>query len=431
MEPISTGMDRDARVGWRDVRQRIVSLLLDAVAYDTVPMEAVMPQLRNMFVCLLDDPDPTVEMDRPEKGWHGHNDPHTVAINHVRPSALIGLGEYARRIAWLREDKDAGIGPERWEGEVRDAFTRMLQDSSRAVHSVFGRLLMTLYWLDQAWVMAHLDAIFPPGEDEETIWMHIAAWDAYTIFNSRLYPTLFLKLKPVYERAIDNLSRGYVSSTHLEPVRGLVSHLLFDYFENGIEPAGSRFDKLLYRFFDQASEDERGNAAWMVWRTFKDREEAKTEVESLWPTARMLWQDRIEKAASLNFPSHFSKEMAWFADLLEFAPHQENLVTLWPLLTGTLHYVTDDNSRPRIWQAYETFLSGQVELDPVRSINLFAQMCENTDRPMWAFNDAPMRSIIETAVAHPEARARTLSLMDHLARKGDLRFRELYEHFAS
>jgi hypothetical protein len=48
------------------------------------------------------------------------------------------------------------------------------------------RELMKLYWFNKRWVELHVNDIFPEGEDVETVWRYVAAWDSYVIFNQGL-----------------------------------------------------------------------------------------------------------------------------------------------------------------------------------------------------------------------------------------------------
>src|SRR5262249_39238525 len=122
--------------------------------------------------------------------------------------------------------------PERMEQEVKQILSRKvdpLLEPSLAVHSVFGRELNLLYWLDRRWTESQLQKIFPPRDDPTSIDFFVAAWDSYVIATHQIYLELFELLRPQYERAIENVSRGYVTKTHLNPVQRLADHLLVEY----------------------------------------------------------------------------------------------------------------------------------------------------------------------------------------------------------
>ena len=440
---IATSMTRTSRSSWRDVRQQMTQVLAEAI--EVLEDAEHLARIREMLILLCDDPDPDLDSDQPKQGWVGHGDPLAVAINHVRPSALSGLIDYARKQVDMQ---DEGPGPARIEPALLDVLAGKLQDESLAVRSVYGRHLMLLYWMDKSWLEAHLEDIFPEENNELSIWKYTAAWDAYVIFNQSLYPDLFAKMHPYYVRAIENLRHGYTTKTHLQPVRGLASHLIFDYLSRvRTEPAIPK-DTLLHALFEAASGRDRGQVAWMVWRLLKDEQEKKRNNEnlagnadeigveqdlgisnvSLWPAALALWQSRMESAISQNSPSDFSEEVGWFAALLEFAPPDETLELLWPLLQAMLPYVSSASHRHQTWEAIEKFLAQQVSYDPTRVIELYTQMYERTSGSRW--QDEATRIILSTAAATPASRKQALSLIDFIARKGDLRFRDIYEHYA-
>ena len=64
----------------------------------------LLTQARDVMLKLVDDPDPDVDADRPATGYMGHNDPITVALNHVRPVALSALIEYAWQHYMMTKD---------------------------------------------------------------------------------------------------------------------------------------------------------------------------------------------------------------------------------------------------------------------------------------------------------------------------------------
>ena len=77
---------------WRNVRFEISRLLKISVTDENrhIP-DNLIGSVQILLLQLVDDLDPTLEADRPPNGWFGHNDPATVAINHVRPVSLAAL----------------------------------------------------------------------------------------------------------------------------------------------------------------------------------------------------------------------------------------------------------------------------------------------------------------------------------------------------
>src|SRR6185369_10019440 len=106
------------------------------------------------------------------------------------------------------------------------------------------------------------------SDDADAAWLFVAAWDAYVAFNRNNFVRPFFdKLRPKYERAINNLARGLVTRTHLEPTKGLATHLLKEYLNADYQLRSAEAENsLLVKFFRKAPPKERGGAAWLLWR---------------------------------------------------------------------------------------------------------------------------------------------------------------------
>jgi hypothetical protein len=429
--------------GWPHVRRELVSLLKGGLEADDerqVP-EGLLPRVRDALLTLADDPDPTRQGDRPAEGWSGHNDPLHVAINHVRPEAISALVAYAacRSRRGLDGHPPIGIGPARLESFVSAKLAERLSrqhEFSWAVQSVFGRHLCNLYWLDKPWVEAHLDDIFPPGEDEESLWYFAAAWDSYVVSNRHLFLPLFERMRPLYVRAIEAMERGFVTSTYLERTKQFAGHLIIEYFHAPYDlraPAGE--SNLLRLFFEKASPEARGEAAWRFWRTVADAHESDDSdadlVESpnslaMWRSARDFWQWRAGEASQKGHPSDFDPEMEWLVFLVNCAPESESIASLFQLLSATLPHLQRGGARSHAWDDLESFLAREVKRDPETSIRFYAKMHTQLDRPLWSRHENAM-SLLETALNNNDARVQALDLLDLMARRGIPGFDDLYQ----
>ena len=435
----------DAR--WSHVRRELVSLLqsgLKASDGHRVPDE-LLPRVCDALLIFADDPDPTPSEDRPAEGWMGHNDPLQVSINHVRPQALSALIDYAacRAQRGLDGHPVIGVGPARLEQRIADKLVQRLnreQESSWAVHSIFGRRVCNLYWIDKSWVEAHLNDIFPSAHDETNLRYFAAAWDSYVVSNRLLYSPLFERMRPLYVRAIEAMAQGYVTSTYLERTKAFASHLFFDYFYAPYDlrsPAGER--NLLRLFFEKASPKERGEAAWVLWRTVGDKqpegdensdelEEAPNEAK-LWQLTREFWQWRVDEASQQGHPSDFDEEMERLIVLIRFVPERETVASLFQLVSANLPHLGRDGSWISAWDDLEAFVASEVERDPFNSIRLFTKMHAQIQRPRWS-RQPDTKFILETALASDEARTNALDLIDLMARQGAHDYDELYQKWS-
>jgi hypothetical protein len=431
---VRESMDRRGDADWISVRQAIIRLL--EVGFKNENRAILiehLPRVRDILLILVDDLDPVLEDDHPLEGWLGHRDPATLAVNHVRPSALLALIEYARHRANLLEevlphDNPQGAEPERLEAIVRETLSRKLDkfaDPSWSVHSVYGHYLRLLCWLDQEWVKVHLDQIFPEDNSAEVTWLYVSAWDSFVVFNN-FYRPMFEMLHSKYKRAIFNLSQGLITKTHLEPAKHLAVHLGWEYLSGNYDlhsPAGQQ--SLIVAFYEQAPSETWADLAWCLWRVCAEND--PNELEKFWPRVRALWEWRIQKAAIANHPNNFDQEIEWFARLPLVAPQSETIESLWPLLTGLLPHVTRSKSHDMDWEDIEDYLAREVEQDPARAIKLYRMMYDQITELRWFTNRPEIQKIIEVAAASKEARQEVLALIDSMARIGIHQYRYIYE----
>ncbi|MFC1862940.1 hypothetical protein ACFL1Z_03215 [Thermodesulfobacteriota bacterium] len=431
---IRCGMNHRGGENWVWARKLIVNLFQEGISKPerAIPLE-YLPRVRDILLMLVYDPDPEPESDDPKEGWFGYNDPSTVAINHVRPEALSSLIVYALYRARLigtdeKEPSSEGPGPQRLEEVVRETLTKKLnklEDPSWAVHSVYGRHLWMLYWLDQKWVKAHIDQIFPEEETEENTRFFAAAWDSFVIFNG--YNTLMLDmLYPKYSKAIVNLSKGYVTETHLRPAESLAGHLIWHYLLSDKEiPTVLDERILLKKFFEIVKPEFRGTACWVLWKILKDN---PSDSGSYWPKVRKLWEWRVQEASMANNSTDFDDEMGWLAHLPLKAPSSETITSLWPLLEGLLPHIARDTLGMG-WRSVEEYLAREVESDPVKSIQFYYLMYSQVGKPPFLYRGDNARKIIETAAAHEKSRKKALSLIDLLGRQGIHQYKDIYDRY--
>jgi hypothetical protein len=430
-EQIRKGMDKAADRGWLNFRRATVSMLEKALTEDSPDLDQqLLPRIRDLLIILVDDPDPDLEDDRPHEGWFGHEDPLSVAINHIRSQALYSLIHYSKVFALHNGvQPEGGFGPDRLEPLITEVLTRKVDrhnDSSLAVHSVFGRELNLLYWLNQSWVETHVDDIFPPGDDEESRSFYVAAWDSYVVSDSTVYREIFSFLRQKYERAIENVSKGYITKTHLNPVKWLANHLLLEYLGADYDifsPEGQ--ESLIAKFFINTSPQARGEAAWVLGDMCRQNQD---KVEEYWPRARALWKWRVNVASGANYSTDFNQEMRSFGHLVQAAPPAETVISLWPLLEGMLPFIGRSEDRDYIWSSFQNYLAKEVSRDPVRTIQFYRLMHDQLGKARWYY-EKEARQILEKAAAEKASRQDALLLIDRIIRWGNYSFKDIQDHY--
>jgi len=419
---------------WLEVRRNMISILELGLEHPNFNLsEELLFRIRDLLLLLLDDPDPDEEVDRSSEGYLGFQAQHTIAINAVRPRALSSLIKYAELKASLSEKTPSSFAGEERQKHIEDvvleALTKKLdrrEDSSWAVHSVFGYHLYLLFSLDREWGEQNLNSIFPVGDEEESIRYYIAAWDSYVSHHRYWHPDLEV-LRSRYERAIYNLGEGRI--THemggISPATGLAIHIAYEYLRSDYDlllPAGP--GNLLRLLYEKGTSDAHTGVTWFFWRILEDQPQKR---EVYWPKIRTVWEWRAMQAKTTNFADDYGDEMRQYAFLLSSIPKSETLVSLQPLLESLIPYITKSQYRTHEWDAVEQHLAEEVDRDPCGVIRLYHEMYRL--KPPFDFYRATEEShkIIATAAANRTACRETLSLISLLAQQGNHEFRDVYE----
>jgi len=344
------------------------------------------------------------------------------AINTVRGKAMNALIRYALRNARLEKQRvgtrEEGPFPpgERMEPEVKSALTRKLdkrQDPSPAIHSVFGRFLANLYYLDQEWVTAHLADIFPPDDARPQYWE--AAWDAYVTWN-RFFGHLYRVLEAQYRWAIMELPD--LADQREQAGNSLAVHVLTAYLR-GLEN-WTQDGSLLRLFYDSAPSKFRKHATWFLWRVLD--EQAPSEHDDLWHRLRALWEIRANTAAESDDPSAFGEELSEFALWLGSAP--EGLDTLQPLVRPIIPHLHIGVEGRQLIEC----LAKQAQDHPALAAELLLEIfTEPVDHLVLIGARDAIRQVLSTAMSSGDrrARSRATTLINLLGERGDYRYRDL------
>lgn len=412
---------------WQGFRFSITRIIEEIFNNQEINLsEKLLSRIRDLLLILTNDPDPNLENDRPKEGWFGHNDPMTVSINHVRPEAIELLIRYSVKIS----NKDVSI-TDKMDSKVKEVLTEKVKrsnDFSLAVHSVFGRELYKLYWLNRKWIEENIDEIFPNENDEVSIAFYVSAWDSW-VTTGQIALDLFELLRPKYERAIENISKGYLTKT-FNPIEGLSHHLIMEYqlatYEiNSFEGQNS----LIATFFKKVSPKQRGTAVRALNQRINEKK--KQQIDE-WQRTKEFWAWRVAEALKSNHNSEFVFEMEAFSLILLATPEKETINSLWSLLECFLSYLNDSKDWNRIWNNLQEYLSKEVERNPVEVIRFYNMMHDVLSEPRQPYEYLEKgRKILEKGASFSESRLGTLSIIDKLCRIGNYQFQDIQEQILS
>jgi hypothetical protein len=182
--------------------------------------------------------------------------------------------------------------------------------------------------MDADWVSENLKNIFPSGEDEESVWFNVAAWDAYVLNQYR--SGLMALLRPQYAQAIRNMARGYLTKSHLDISQRFAAHISFeyllaDYDLNSEIGQGS----LIVEYVKLVPPEMRQHVPWAFWQIYLGNPKDRTQ---FWPRIRRIWEWRSQEATIAHHSADFGNEMEYYAELLPLLSDIETVATLRPLL---------------------------------------------------------------------------------------------------
>lgn len=419
----------------RAARLAAVRFIVTGLELEDHLPEELFTRVEDVLTRFLNDPDPDEGIDHPEEGWVGHGDPATIALNAIRPTALIGIMRLiSRRRQLEKSDQERGqkgdLAHQILPPSLRATLEAKLdksEDPSWAVHSVFGRFFGLLDAVATNWVEEVRPKVFPKGDDMHIKRYFAAAWDSYVIFNGPSQK-LLRDMRSEYAYAIQMLANGEGTRTHLDPGQRLAFHVLMDYlwepYDLSLQPNESN---LVGLFFSLCGDDLRASAVWTLWKLGESMSERDRQEN--WPAIARLWQWRTNQVLLSNYPKDFAKEMARFAQIPAVAPQVESMASMWPLLQSLLPYCREFGA----WRALEGFLANQVESSPGYCAKYYRLMHEETNEVkgyFHSYNDESDKILI-TASENLSSRKDALAVMDRILRSGNDRYQETYRRYTA
>lgn len=181
---------------WRDTRLNTLRLLEAGLRQGATeaPGSAREPAW-TIIESAAADPDPSPEAEA--SAYEGGQGPGELALNHVRPQALVTAIAFA---LWARRSD-----PEIDLSRFHDLIGRRLDpphEPAQAVRWVYGASVAQLTHLDHQWTAAHATAVFPENPAKRHLWE--AAWDAYLTY-APVIPEVCAILADQYQTAADRL----------------------------------------------------------------------------------------------------------------------------------------------------------------------------------------------------------------------------------
>ena len=255
---------------------------------------------------LTEDPNPD---EVHEATYGGSNmDPATPSINTVRGKAMHAVIYYGW---WVKRHLDGDDQQASFDHmpEIRTVLERhldLLYDPSKAIRSVYGQFIPSLFQFDKDWLKDHLYDIFPI-EQEHLIYF-LAAWNSYISFN-KPNNEVFEILAPVYALALEKMT-AEDPENYLRSRRRLVQHLMNFYWREVITVDG-KHSELVHTFWNEVPEDLRGHAFEFTGRCLNEWTDAKDVDHELLARMEDYIRLRIETIKkNMRSDLDYNKELA-------------------------------------------------------------------------------------------------------------------------
>jgi ribosome-binding protein aMBF1 (putative translation factor) len=396
--------------GWSQAGGGIANLLGEGMRKNLIPLKL----RKNVWVVLeplTEDPDPTSEYEKTNR-----KEPYSLSINSTRGKAMHAVMKYA---LWVYRNRVEGQAVDAEEGKNQEILPEIeavlekhldhTQDSTLAIHSVYGQWFPCLAKVKPEWAARNRVRIFPSDESDRKYWE--AAWEAYILF-CHPYNDVFEILKTEYNRAIEEIE----SVTEKKGER-LVWHLMLFYIWGRLEQESDIF----INFWKRASDELRAEAIFYIgFNILTDAEKQLPDKEMQRIIA--LWENRRETVLSAPIPMAYIKEMAAFGHWFGSG----KLEPQWAI--HQLLFVLETTKRvdaiPPVMEQLETMAANF----PREVVKILKALAEN-ERDFMAFNQYDIEVIIENVLCghDDEGRTKAREFCDYLISKGIFKFKNLLQ----
>lgn len=124
---------------------------------------------------------------------------------------------------------------------------------------------------------------------------------------------------------------------------------------------------LLRFFYDQAPDQVRSHAVWVLWRILA--EEKPSADSEKWQRLKKLWEARAEAASKADEPEEFAKELLGFLQWLDSVP--EGLAPLSSMIGAAIPYYESARAPGR---SLPEFLAREAASHPTLACQLLAEL---------------------------------------------------------
>lgn len=282
--PFEESWSRDCRRAFANMMRILIGHVRSSLT--TANYES---ELSNILLTLLGDAD-----DGDYPGSIKNNTPRKTSVKGVRAVGVVTT------IHFLRNSKKESFEISS-EQQLWDRLQELLADDTGSVRAGFGKMLFSLFKIDDTFVSSNLDTLLPVNADSADVPLFVSAWKGYMI-NKDLAPDLFEILKSQYEHAI-TLHKDFDSETHDQTFENLCSHLAIAYTRSEISYDDDLVQSVFTVSVDELNLENPASADNHFAETFADllsNTNDRELEEQCWERAIEFWQKRLDDTSSNN-----------------------------------------------------------------------------------------------------------------------------------
>lgn len=275
----------DATDQWRWAKREAVRLVQEGTSKDLLPLD------------LADDVWGIVEgFHAAEDTWRIQGEPNLEAalsgfygvVSHAINTPAGDAVDFAMSVAlWSLRNGEGDETLRASASRVLPLLERALEQkggSGRAARVIIGQYIPWIMLIDNDWPVRNAPTLFI-GDLGGPDWD--LAWGGY-LTRSRLFDTVFQKLRPWYAKAVATLQPRADSNggdgRDFAPERHLGVHIVVGLIRGIIQPGEP--DRLAEGLFERAAAEDLGHAYWVLFRDFSDTkrisDEALKRLIQLW-----------------------------------------------------------------------------------------------------------------------------------------------------
>lgn len=282
---------------WRDTRLNMLRLLNAGFREGATQAPAISKGAAWAIIeSSAADPDPSTAAEKTAYESEGWRSPGELALNRVRPQAIITAIAFA---LWARrQDPGADLAQFR---NLLDKHLDPQDEPSECVRWTYGESFPHLARLDPRWAADHAPTIFPEASGEIHLWA--AAWDAYV--HGPVLLDVFTILADQYQMATALLKPDDAGRRPEARAFGLGRHLLTLYWHDEL----TLDDQLLDHYYRNGPASVRIHLIRFLGQGIS----AAVIDDTLGERLRRFWESRIQAVRDGADASELTAFSEWFS----------------------------------------------------------------------------------------------------------------------